>query len=196
MTENAYGRPFEALAIGSGAGSAGPANHNFESGVVLIAPLGAPLPEPAELLKPVTGTLYARLAKLTAPEEQGQVSLVLLSGPELDALSGAWSSLVEARVIYALTGLPGQVSDVLFDHSALAIGLRRISWAEVEATLLERARTAQRRADTDPSSGTDVTLAEVQAVGTGIEPVVAQPRGFRSHKGLDAAKADDEDANS
>lgn len=186
--ESNYGHDLAESPALAGVVSGQPALSSLPKGLILVAPLGAPIPEGAADLKPGTGTLYQRLEPMT--RETDEIDLVLLSGQEIDALTHAWTLLLAPRPLFVLTGLPGQLTDVLFDHAAFAVGWRSIPWPEVQATLLEQARATQRAADVTP----DASFASpVDQSSEEVAPA-AQTRGPRRGFGPVAPDTDQDGA--
>lgn len=120
------------------------------SGSVLVIPLGAPTPQELETALPEGDLdLYSRIAPLTRESirEDLDVEVVPIDGPELLALERAWPFLVKAKRIHVLHELPGARYDVLFTQAARQVGLRKVSWPEIEQSVAERAIKRQRAGD-------------------------------------------------
>lgn len=145
---------------------------------VLIIPIGTPAP--AQLAKvAVDGTtLYERLAPLCSQPHE-RITLTFLSGAELESLSRAWNRLVLAKNVRTLSMLPGQVEDPLFAFGADAVGIRSVSWPEIEHQLVAQSRLDQSESDRDAHRDVGPPKeAEIVEAGVTVRP--ADPRGPRS----------------
>lgn len=110
--------------------------------LVLLIPMGAPLPREVEDIPLVTGTLYQRLAPLAVPGS-GWVFLPC-DTMEIHDLGASWERLVTAPAVGYLTGLPGTTPDSLMEHVAVLLGIRHYRWDDIAAELSERIKAAQR----------------------------------------------------
>lgn len=146
---------------------------------VLIIPIGTPAPEQLAKVAVTGNTLYERLAPLCV-EEPLKITLTFLSGAELESLTKTWVRLVLAKNIRTVSMLPGQVSDPLFSLGADNVGIRAITWPEIEHQLVTQSRLEQSHADRDSHRhvGPPKEAEIVEGVPEASEPLTRGPRGW------------------
>jgi hypothetical protein len=128
-------------------------NEGDAYGVLFLIPLDVPLPLELKDIPMPTGPLVARLQPLGVETSPDDVALLPISGPELLALSRAWSLLKVAKKIAVLSDLPGAREDVIFAQARRQIGLKTVEWASLAEAFSKRQVERQRTSDKSPWLG-------------------------------------------
>jgi hypothetical protein len=125
-------------------------NNSNVIGTVFLIPLDAPVPLELSDIEMPTGPLLIRLQPLANEKPEGDIALLPISGPELLALSRAWTLLRVAKKIAVLTDLPGAREDIIFAQARRQIGLKTVEWPTLTESFAKRKIERQRTGDKQP----------------------------------------------
>lgn len=114
-------------------------------GTVLIFPIDGPLPEILSEYVSSGSALLTRLQPLASDPEW--LSVVLLSGHELMAISMCFRDLADAKKIAVLAGIEGAQYNAVFQSGASRAGLHSIPWAQIESVIETERRIRQATED-------------------------------------------------